>query len=252
MPAAISFFDMAVSITAPNGYLEPQPILLGANWQSNDIRLVFISASGTEPTPDGSQDVTLMLGMTPDPPTSFSSAYTLDPGLETQGVYYSLLATGDTDTSVAWTKPPGWRHFVLGTLTARGASPTAAPVAGALTVSYTVGDANAVISSVSVPAAGTMVFCIGTIPDPEGTWPSWAVSMGVPTGWTHLTATEKSGTNFFPYDANPNLMVVAKSFASSGSTGSVSVPVALGGPAFSAMYAFVQPAPDVSVSVGAA
>lgn len=251
MPASVSFFDMAVSVTPPNGHLEPQPLLVGANWQPNDVRLVFISASGTESNSD-SQDITLMMGMTPDPPTGYTSAYSLNAGLETQGAYYNLLATGDTDTSVAWSKPTSWRHFVLATLTARGVSPTAAPTAGALTVSYTVGDSTASVSSVSVPAAGTMVFCLGTVPDPEGNWPSWAVSMGVPTGWTHLVATEKSGINFFPYDANPNMIVIAKTFVSSGSTGSVSVPVALGAPAFAAMYAFVQPAPDVSVTVGAA
>lgn len=251
MPASVSFFDMAASVTPPDGYLEPQPILLGSNGQFNDVRLAFISASATESNAS-SQAVTLTTGMTSDPPTGFTAAYSLNPGVETQGVYYNVLASGDADSSVAWTKPSGWRHFILATVTARGVNPAAVPVAGALTVSYTVGDATATVSSVSVPASGTMLFCLGTVPDPEGNWPSWAVSMGVPTGWTHLVATEKSGTNFFPYDANPNLMVVAKSFASSGSTGSVAVPVAPGGPAFVGMYAFVQPAPDVSVTVGAA
>lgn len=246
MPAPVSFFDMSVSVTPPDGYLQPYPVLLGANWQPNDVRLAFISASGV----DGNE--TSMMGMTPDPPTGFTAAYSFNPGLETQAVYYNLLASGDIDANVAWTKPPDWRHFNFAIVTARGTDPTVAPVAGELLVSYAAGDASVVATSVSVPAAGTMIFCLGTVPDPEGHWPSWAVSMGVPTGWTPLVSTDKSGIAYFPYDTNPGLMVIAKSFASSGSTGSVSVPVAPGGPALVASYAFVRPAPDVSVTVGAA
>lgn len=247
MPASLSFFDMAVSITPPGGYLEPQPVLLGSNWQPNDVRMFFISGAGQD-----DQKTTEMLQMTPDPPTGFTSAYSLDPGLETEGVYYNPLVSGDVDTSVAWTKPPGWGHFIMATMTVRGVDLTVAPVAGRLSVSYTVGDPAVAISSRTVPAAGTMIYCLGTVDDPEGIWPSWAVSMGVPTGWTHVVATDKSGRNFYAYDANPNLMVIAKTFSSSGSTGTVSVPVSPGGPAFAALYAFVRPAPDVSVTVGAA
>lgn len=247
MPAAISFFDMAVSITPPVGHFEPVPLLLGPNWQPNDIRVLFVSGSGSS-----SQGTTLMMPMSVDPPTGFTGAYILNEDDETGGVYWRRLQTGDTDTSVVFPKPPGWRHFNWATLTIRGVDPANNPTAGALTVSNTVGDANAVVTSVSVPAAGDMVFCLGTVPDPEGGWPSWAVSMGVPSGWTHLVATDRSGVNFYAYDSSPALMLVGKNYASSGSTGAVSVPCAPGAPAFAAMYMHVRPAPDVSVAIGAA
>ncbi len=246
MPAQLQFFDMAVSITPPGGHAEPLPITLGPNRQPNDIRMFFVSASGS-----GSA-TTLMMQMNPDPPTSFTAAYSLNPGIETEGAYYRRIVAGDADTSVKWVKPPGWRHFMLSTLTVRGVSPTVNPTAGRLKVAYTGGAATATVTSVTVPAAGTMVFFIGTVPDPGDGWASWAVSMGAPTGWTNLVATDKSGTTFYQFDDSPGLMVVAKNYTSAGSTGAVSVPVALGQPAFAGLYMFLQPALDVSATIGAA
>jgi len=248
MPATISFFDMAVNITPPTGYLQPVPLTLGPNWQPNDVRMLFVSASGTS----GSDDITLMEPMFPDPPTGFTAAYSLDPGAETRGVYYRYLQPGDSDTSVAFPKPPAWRDFNFATITARGVNPSVAPIAAPLTISYTGGDPSATVSSVTAPAAGDMVFMLANVPDPEGGSPFWASSMGVPTGWTPLVATDKSGTTYFSYDTNPALEVIGKNFATSGTTGSVAVPVASGAPAFLGMYAFIQPAPDVSVTIGAA
>lgn len=247
MSASISFFDMSVTITPPNGHLEPLPLLLGANWQPNDVRLLFASASG-----DGAGGVGLPMVMNPDPPTGFTSTYSLALGRETFGVYFRRLVAGDTDTNVAWEKPPGWRHFNWAPITIRGTDPSADPVAGKFDVSYMAGNTVATIPSVTVPAAGTMIFCLGTVPDPEGSWPSWAVSMGVPIGWTALVASEKSGLTFGPYNTDPGMLVIAKSYTSAGSTGSVSLPVAVGLPAWSGLYAFVRPAPDVTVTVGAA
>lgn len=249
MPTTIELFDMAATVTPPNGHFEPFPLVLGASWQSNDVRLLLVSASGA--TTDDSS-TTLMMPMYPDPPTDYVSAYSINATLETKGVFYQRLTSSSVDRSVWWPKPPQWRHFMWSTLTVRGVNPSVAPVAGKLSLLHTVGDGAVVVSSVTVPAAGTMVFAITTFADPGGRWPSWPASMGIPTGWTHLVATDKSGINYYPYDSNPALVVVGKSYSTSGSTGSVSVPIGSGSPALTGVYCFVQSAPDVSVSVGAA
>lgn len=250
MPAQLQFFDMAVSTTPPNGHLEPLPLTLGPNWQPNDIRLMLISASGS-----GSQS-TLMMPMDPDPPTGFAAAYSLNATRETYGAYWRRLAPGATDASVRWPKPPGWRHFMHATLTVRGVSPTTNPTAGPLGVTYTTGDSTgttAAVSSVSVPSAGTMLLFLGNIAAPsKSPWPQWAVSMGVPTGWTHLVATDKSGDTFYEYGTDPAIVVVGKSFAAAGSTGTVNFPTAHGSPAFAGMWVFLTPGADVSATIAAA
>lgn len=249
MPATVSFFDMSVSVSPPNGYMEPQPLTLGPNWQPGDVRMLFTSGSES-----ASGSASEAIQMNPDPPAGFTQAYALAPNFETRGVYYRNLASGDSDTSVAWIKPTGWRDFVWATITARGVDPGVAPVAGDLTLlmSHNVEDSTLTVSSVTVPAAGRMLFCLWAVPDPESTWPSWGAALGVPTGWTHLVATDKSGSTFYSTSADPSIVIVGKSFASSGSTGSVSVPIAVGSHAFAGMYVFVRPAPDVSVAIGAA
>jgi hypothetical protein len=247
MPATISFFDMSVSVTPPAGHLEPVPLTLGPNWQQNDIRTLIVAGLAT--SSDGN---TAAAPMSPDPPTGFPAIYNLapTPGFSTQGVYYRRLVNGDADTSVTWPKPPGWSNYLFTTLTARGATPSAAPVAGRLTWSHIRGDTTMAIDSVTVPAAGSMVFLLSTLPDidPNG----WAVSMGAPTGWTNLVATDKSGATYYQYGTDPSVMVVGKNYASAGTTGTVTVPCGVGRPAFVGMYVFFTPAPDVSVSLGAA
>lgn len=259
MSAQLQFFDMSVSVTPPSGHLEPLPITLGPNWQPNDIRLVFVSASGSTGQSSGSDETTLMMPMNPDPPTGFTAAYSIDPGHETHGVYWRRLVSGDNDTSVYWPKPSGWRHFMFAELTVRGVSPSTSPTAGSLSVpggiSYTTADSttSATVSSVSVPSGGTMVFFVGTVAAPERTsWPQWPVAMGVPSGWTPLVSTDKSGANFYQYDTNPSVVVVGKSFASSGSTGSVVFPAGQGSPAFAGLYVFLTPAADIVGAIGAA
>jgi hypothetical protein len=248
--AQLQFFDMSVSVTPPSGHLEPLPITLGPNWEPNDARMVFVSASGS----GGS--TTLMMQLNPDPPTGFSSAYSLNPTHETHGVFYRRLVSGDLDTGVGWVKPPGWRHFMLAMLTARGVDPTSAPTAGSVNVTYTTGDStgtSATVPSITVPAAGAVVLMIGNIAAPEKTsWPNWAVPIGVPTGWTHLVATEKAGRNFYLYDTSPPLMVIGKSFTGAGSTGTVTIPTGHGTPAFAALWAFLPAAQDVTGTIGAA
>jgi hypothetical protein len=249
MPAQLQFFDMSVSVTPPSGHHEPLPITLGPNWQPNDIRLFFVSASGS------SGSTTLMMPMNPDPPTGFTAAYSLNPGRETHAVYYRRLVAGDADTSVEWTKPPGWRHFMVSMLTVRGVSPTTNPTGGKLGVTYIADDAttSGTVDAITVPAAGAVVLFVGNIPAPvKVAWPQWAVAMGVPAGWTHLVATEKSGQDFFAFDTSPSLMVVGKTFTAAGSTGPVVFPAGKGTPAFASLYAFLTPAPDVSATIGAA
>lgn len=253
MPAPLQFFDMSVSMEPPNGHLEPMPITLGPNWQPNDIRLMFLTATGAGSSGD------LDMSMTPNPPTSFTAAYSLNPSSETHGVWYRRLVAGDNSTGVYWPRPPGWRHFMVGFVTVRGASPTAAVTAGSLSdpgdLTYAMNDSSTAVtvSSVTVPTAGAMVFFVGDVLSPERSpWPNWPVSLGVPTGWTNLAATDKSGDTFYQYGTDPALIMVAKSYASSGSTGSVDIPVAQGSPAFIGLYAFLTPGADVSVAIGAA
>lgn len=250
MPTQLQFFDMSVSVTAPVGYTQPLPIPLGPNRQPNDLRMAFVSASGV------SGGAMLEMQMFPDPPTGFTAAYSLNPGHETHGAYYRRLAAADTDNvNVDWDRPANWQHFMFATLTARGVSPTSTPTGGSLTLSQTQGDTTLTAASVTVPGAGVMLFFAGTIPDPwinSGVAPSWAVSLGAPTGWTNLVATDKSGLTFFQYGNDPSLIVVAKVFTSSGSTGSVAFPSAQGAAAFTGLYLFLTASADVSVSVGAA
>src|SRR5262249_8079394 len=67
----VSFFDMELAVTPPGGHLQPIPLILGPNWQPNDVRIMFISAAGAN------QDIPLTLPMTPDPPTGFSAPYSI-------------------------------------------------------------------------------------------------------------------------------------------------------------------------------
>lgn len=247
MPAELQYDDQEALVAPPSGYLEPFPLKLGPNWAQNDVRILFVSGSES-----ASGGVTEAVQMTPDPPTGFTQGYALSPNFETRGVYYRRLVNGDTDTSVAWIKPTGWRDFVWAPLTARGVDPATAPVAGDLTglMTHHVEDSTLTVGSVSVPAAGEMLFCLWCVADPEGNWPSWSAAMGVPTGWTHISATDKSGDTFFATSTDPSVIVIGKSFAAAGSTGSVSVPIGVGSHAFAGMYCFLRPAPDSSSTAG--
>lgn len=249
MPAQLQFFDMAVSLTPPGGYTQPLPVTLGPNRQPNDLRVAFISGSGS------SGGAMLEMQMFPNPPTGFTAAYSLNPGAETHGVYYRRLTASDADTvNVTWDKPTQWQHFMFGTLTARGVSPTSTPTGGSLRITQTQGATTATAASVTVPGAGVMIFFVGTVGNPWATSgePAWAVSLGAPTGWTNLVATDKSGTTFYQYANDPSLIVVAKTFVSAGSTGSVAFQTAQGSPAFAGLYLFLTAAADVSGVVGAA
>lgn len=243
----LDFFDMAVSITSPTGYFEPMPLTIGASAQNNDLRIFVISGSGA-----ASQNSTTLLPMTPSTPSGYVAAYSLNPAYETQGVFYRRVVTGDNDTTVYWTKPPKWRHFMWATFTVRGSSPTVAPTAGRGRATYIQGSTFVSLAPVTVPGAGTMVFVVGNVGDPSGGWPSWPNAMGVPDGWSHLVATDKSGIDYYPYDSNPALLAFGKAYSTAGTTGTVQVPIWPSSPAFEVLYFFVQPADEVSVTVGAA
>lgn len=252
MPAQVSYLDQEAVVTPPDGYLKPFPLMvMGPTGVQNDLRVLFVSGSES-----ASGGVSEAIQMQSDPPTGFTQAYALAPDFETRGVYYRPLVTGDADTSVAWIKPTGWRDFAWALLTVRGVDPATAPAAGDLTqlMTHNVQDSTLTVASVSVPAAGEMLFCLWMVADPEGNWPSWAGAMGVPSGgtWAHVSATDKSGNTFDPQSTDPSLLVIGKRFAAAGSTGSVTVPCSVGSHAFAGMYAFFRPAPDaVSVAGGA-
>jgi hypothetical protein len=249
MAATLQFFDMSVSMTPPTGHQEPMPVTLGPNWQPGDIRLFFISAAST---PASGAETEQDIPMDPDPPTGYTASFDRTPGWDNHGTYFRRLVVGDNSTGVIWPKPAGWRLFMNAFLTIRGASPTATVTAGDLRITSNAGVATATAASVTVPSAGAMIFFAGNIASPEQTpWPNWGVAMGAPTGWTNLVASEKSGTDFYEYDTNPAVIVVAKTFASAGSTGTVTFPIARGKPAWAGMWAFVTAAADVSASIGA-
>lgn len=246
MTGQLSFFDMSVSASPPTGHKQPMPVTIGPNWQTNDVRLVFISASGSTGTG------TLELAMNPDPPDGFTAAYARSQDVETHGVYYQRLASGAEDASVAWGKPQGWTHFMYAAVTVRGVGPSGTITAGNLTLSQTGGDTAATTNSVTVPGAGAVLLFAGSVQSPGISAAKWAVSLGVPTGWTHLVATDKSGENFDEFDTSPAIVVVGKSFTASGTTGSVSFPTSQGGPAFAGLYVHLPAAPEVTMSIGAA
>lgn len=249
MPAALQFFDMSVSVTPPSGHLEPLPITLGPNRQPNDVRLMFVSASGS------SASAMLEMVMNSDPPTGFTAAYARNLGQETHGVYYKRLSVGDTDdVTVNWAKPSGWQHFMLSFITVRGLSLTSNPTGGWLRLNQTGGDTTATATSVTVPGAGVMLFMAGSVPSPWGgsVVPAYSVSLGVPTDWTNLVATDKSGANFYENGTDPSIVVVGKAFSGAGSTGSVAFPTSKGTPAFTGLYTFLTPAPDVTAAIAAA
>lgn len=247
----MTFFDMAVTVQPPTGYAEPYPVLLGANRQPNDVRLMFASASGNH----DAGTICTMMQMHSNPPAGFSSAYALNPDWETHCVSFERVNAGSVDRTVSWTKPNNWRHFALGTLTARGVSPSANPTGGSLWLTSESGSGSATIKSVTVPAAGAMLFFLATMADPgsgASIWPSWSVPMGIPTGWTQLVATDKSGLNFYQYDTNPHALIISRRFPAAGTTGDLILPIGKGSPAFAGLWCFLQEAEDVSINVGAA
>lgn len=229
-----------------------------------------------------------------DGPVPTTTPYT-QPGYGV--ISWRRLIPGDVDTFIQpteaqWLAPSAASCYATATFTIRGVNPTSTPSIGGLswtnspwnfstssgsadggvvTFTQTTGVMSNQAASVTVPAAGTMVYWLSTggapaiasyqSPSPTG------CSMGIPTGWTPLVATANSGSTYYPYDMNDACQVVAKSFGGSGSTGTVTVPVSSAvnksvGLLYPFYYnattnvqgarIFVVPAPDVSATTGSA
>lgn len=241
--APLKFQDMEATVTPPSGYLEPLPLTLGPNSRPGDVRMALVQAQAS------AGNAGQMIQMTPDPPDGFSTAYARSLGAETKGVYFRRQQNGDEDTSVAWRKPSGWRYFNWALLSVRGVDPAVDPIAGRLTLAHKRKNAFATASSVTVPGRGVMLLLVGTVPDPEGAYPAWATPIGIPTDWSHLVATDKSGDKFYSFDTNPALTIVARKYETAGTTGTVTFPTGVGGPALAGMWVFLRAAPDV-ISTG--
>jgi hypothetical protein len=212
-------------------------------------------------------------------------------------ISWRRLVAGDTDTFIQptaaqWLTPNGAVAYATAIFTIRGVNPGYTPATGGLSwtnspwdgITYTLsgqtdewtqstGLMSNQASSVTVPAAGTMVMWLSTTAIPTiGTYypavgGTTGCSMGVPTGWTPLVATANSGSTYYPYDTNDASQVIAKTYSSSGSTGTVTVPLPAsintssgllyefywnGAANVQGCHIFVEPAPDVTATAGSA
>jgi hypothetical protein len=242
----IDILDSECSVTPPNAFLEPVPLTLGPSQQQNDVRIAFFMAGGS------TTNLMAMVPMHPDPPSTFTAGYSLNPGHECWGVYWRRLVNGDSDVSVAFPVPPAWSYFASAFMTARGVDPTSTPTGGRLNLTYITGATTATVSSVTVPSAGKVIFCIHSTADPWGGWPQAPSSLGCPTsgGWKNVVATDKSGNTYYPFDENPACLVIGNSYTTSGTTGAVSIPCTQGKPAFAGSYIFLKASSNVSATIG--
>ena len=270
MPAQLQFFDMDANVTTPNAYQAPVIVSLGTNYQPNDIRF-FCNYWMYMYTPDGGATVNAQnFAIQPSGWNTINPrALTQDPTslqFKTEGwgsASWLRLTSSSAPTSVVPVVsgeplfPSMMYQWATAEFTVRGVDPGTSPTLTGIT---SVGPGDAVVSSITVPSAGTMVIWISAgqfTPNPGASGGSSgflavANSIGVPTGWTPLVATDNSGATFYQYDNNPASLVVAKTFTSSGSTGTVTFPT---GPTancnFQAIAIFLKPAPDVSLTATA-
>lgn len=259
MPAPISFFDMeALSSPASTGFYAPVPVTTGPNWQPGDIRVFFLQYFSGSP-PNLGSNITWIIppgyssvdseGVVPapNPPTPND--------LWWWGVSWRRLVAGDTDTFVTINRPDTLNYYNSALITVRGVDPTFTPsptmfgFAGPTNnAGVPLPPATAVVSSVSVPAVGTVVTFMGS---QTYTQILAACALGIPSGWTNLVSTPNSGLQYLSTDTKSATIAVAKSFSSSGSTGSITFPTA--GtvlPWFSGATMFFRAAPDVSIAAG--
>lgn len=286
MPASLTFFDMETSTSAP-AWLQPIPVTLGPNWQPNDIRVFcnFLFRSSWNYNSSSQQVFTwgnvgyVPAGFTGFGPNSTSSQTVSEPAgnytilqIGYGVISWRRLQPGDTDTFVAPTKsdfpyPSAANCFASASFTIRGVSPSVSPTLGGLNFPYDTGNlvVSHVASSFSIPSAGTAVLWASSagLIDYPTTTPSGtglisyqspaANSMNTPSGWTNLVATPNSGNSFFQYDNNPASILVAKSFNSSGSSGSITFPIGTTAESnFQGCRIFLVPAPDVAGTAGSA
>lgn len=170
-------------------------------------------------------------------------------------IAYRRLLAGDTDTFISYGLPAAMNYFGTILFTVRGVSPSWAPSGSQWGfLQNPNGAAVNVVSSVTVPGPGTIVYCCSSYPEPtqNSSNPPWSqaqytgFSIGAPTGWTNLVATSGSGNTFYQYSSQPSLIAVGKSYSSSGSTGQVTFTAGSNSnPEFAGIYVWFQPAPDV-------
>jgi hypothetical protein len=248
MPAQLSFFDMAASVTPPEGYFPPFPVPLGPNWQPGDIRVYCQHwfAASTDTTwvqPPGFSTTNAQGQQGGASGTSTWWRY---------GVSWRRLVAGDVDTFYTFnTVPALWWHTVM--FTVRGVDPGSSPAITTFQFNGPLGSiqlppASVVVNSVSVPSAGTTAIWIASHAYIATTGATGnGVGMAAPSGWQNLVASSNSGATYNPYDISNGTIAVAKSFSSSGSTGSVTFPISNSTSSmFNGATMFFKPAPDVS------
>lgn len=264
MPAQLQFFDMDASVTPPSAYQAPVTIGLGTNYQPNDIRF-YCNYWMYMYTPDGGAHVNAGNNSVQPPGWTTINPRTLtqDPSslqFETEGwgsASWLRLTASSAPTSIVPSTvsfPSMMYQWATAEFTVRGVDPTSTPT---LTGLAALGESVPTAASLTVPSAGTMVIWVSAAvftPNPgvaggSSGFLAVANSIGVPTGWTPLVATDNSGATFYQYDNNPSCMVIAKTFTTSGSTGSITFPT---GPTsacnFQGIAIFLKAAPDVSIT----
>lgn len=256
MPAQLSFFDMSATVTLPVGFYPPIPVPTGPNFQPGDIRVLCLNWFDGNPNAPVNN-----VWYSPPGYTSVKSQW-VNPSNGTAangwrfGIAYRRLVATDVDTFFNFSDCSYLSYYNSALFTVRGVDPSSTP---AITTFFFQGPtvahsppATAVVSSVSVPSAGTTTVFLASQPYFLGTSGS-GCGVDTPTGWTNLISTPESGVNYNPYALVPGVLVVGKSFTSSGSTGSISFPVANNNnPYFTGATAFWKPAPDVSITATSA
>lgn len=274
MPAQIKFLDVEpTNQIPPDGDKAPVPITLGPSWEPNDVRLIFNIYSNYNtsefspffhyywPTPLPPPGFTL--GHDPVPEDAFGNG-----SHQPELAFWRRLQAGDVDNvAVSWIQRY-WRWFGMLKVTARGVHPTTAPQFIDIGTTQLQTPSRVRFPSVTVPAEGIMLF-IALAGEGSGQWssegnpnsqnvPVTGAALGVPAGWTHVAATEKSGKDYYQYDTATGMICIGKYYSGAGSTGTVDIPASytsgaiVTGQVYTAGYAcFLRPAPDAT-SMGAA
>jgi len=239
MPAQLQFFDMSVITQVPAAYV-PLAVTLGPNWQPGDYRFfyqnVYVSA-----TPSYHP---LAL------PPGYTYAYT-PPNSGQTAIAYRQLVAGDTDTFVQYQVPSAITYAGWALFTVRGVAPGSSFSGGAFSntappVSSTGGTQS--VPGFTVPVGAGVIFVQSqALTGANNT----GCTLGPPTGWTSLVATDNSGATYTPFGASSSTMLCAKSFSSAGSTGALGIQYGASNNAN--MWEFslaITAAPDVSGTAG--
>lgn len=263
MPAQLQFFDMECTTSAPGSILSPFAVTLGPNWQPGDIRVFCQSYMDTYQTlsPNTYQ-------FAPGFTYTSGSDNTFTAQIDKWGVGWRRLVAGDTDKSVAYQYPGSMSAFTAVLFTVRGVDPATNPTISHLTVGATFTSSTAYpVPASTVPSAGTSVIAFWNFPmQLNVAYTATGAAVATPAGWTALVSTPGSGSTYNGFGNSNALIAVAKSFSSSGSTGTVTFAGAPSGTyggnptgslhtgdnltAFTAERIFFKPAPDVASTAG--